>query len=417
MDLKSRYFFYADAAKIALQSITAHKLRTFLTLIGIIIGVASVVVVGASLSGFNTYITTTLTKILGINHFTIWQYASQDRMTEEQWERVARRRKPLYLEDYKWLRDRCESCKEVGALARATVDLERNGRETFGTVIQGVTENMDEIEDKIISEGRFIAAHEVEHSSLVCIIGVDLKEKLFEDLDPLGKTIKISGVPMTVIGVEEKRGTFMGNGLDNHAYIPITTYGRLFGRRQSLVLHGKAESPETLDLATDEARQIIRNRYKLIGNDDDTFGVENTRDINNQVDQFANAVVMVVTPITLLSLIVGGIVVMNIMLVSVTERTFEVGLRKAMGARRSQILMQFLIESSLLSAVGGVLGLLLAAGVSWIVRIATPIPMTITLFYILLSLIVSGGIGVIAGIYPAYKASRLDPIVALSAER
>jgi putative ABC transport system permease protein len=415
--MKSLYSFYADAAKIALQSIMAHKLRTFLTLIGIIIGVASVVVVGASISGFNTYITSTITKILGVNHFMIARFASEGRVTEEQWERMQRRNKRLYLEDYEWLRARCDSCQEVGARAWANVDLERNGHETLGTGIIGVTENMDEIEDKTISEGRFIASYEVEHSSLVCVIGADLKEKLFDGRDPVGKTIKISEVPMTVIGVEEKRGSFMGQELDNHAYIPITTHGRLFGRRQSLQLHGKADNPQALDLAIDEARQIMRNRHKLVGNEDDTFGIVNTRGVNNQIDQFTGAIAMVVTPITLLSLVVGGIVVMNIMLVSVTERTFEVGLRKAVGARRSQILMQFLIESSLLSAVGGVLGLLLAGGISWAIRIATPIPMTITIFYILLSLIVSGGIGMIAGIYPAYKASRLDPIVALSTER
>jgi putative ABC transport system permease protein len=415
--MKSLYSFYADAAKIALQSIMAHKLRTFLTLIGIIIGVASVVVVGASISGFNTYIATTITKIMGANHFFIARFVSQESLTEEQWERMQRRNKRLYLEDYEWLRERCNSCQEVGAQAWATVDLQRNGNETFGTSIQGVTENMDEIGDKTISEGRFIASYEVEHAALVCVIGAALKEKLFDDLDPLGKTVKIRDVPMTVIGVEEKRGSFMGQELDNHAYIPITTHGRLFGRRQSLSLHGKADAPETLDLAIDEARQIMRNRHKVIGNEDDTFGIWDTRTASNNVDQFTSAIAMVVTPITLLSLVVGGIVVMNIMLVSVTERTFEVGLRKAVGARRSQILMQFLIESSLLSAVGGMLGLLLAAGISWAVRIATPVPMTITIFYILLSLIVSGGIGMIAGIYPAYKASRLDPIVALSTER
>ncbi|MBO0797591.1 MAG: ABC transporter permease, partial [Blastocatellia bacterium] len=254
-------------------------------------------------------------------------------------------------------------------------------------------------------------------ASLVCVIGSDLKDKLFDGEDPLGKTLKISEVPMTVVGVEEKRGKFLGQELDNMAYIPITTHGRLFGRRQSVELHGKAENPEALSLAIEEARQIMRNRRKLFGNEDDNFGVVNTQTLNGQIDQFTGAIAMVVTPITLISLVVGGIVVMNIMLVSVTERTFEVGLRKAVGARRNQILAQFLIESSVLSAVGGLLGLLLAAGISWTVRLTTPIPMTITIFYILLSLIVSGGIGMIAGIYPAYKASRLDPIVALSTER
>jgi putative ABC transport system permease protein len=412
--MKHIYSFYADAARIALQSIFAHKLRTFLTLIGIIIGVASVVIVGASINGFNSYIVTAVSKMLGVNHFMIARFAHQGRRTPEQWERALRRNKRLYVVDYEWLRDRCKSCLEVGAQAGASVNLKHNGHETFFTQINGVTANMVLIEDKNIAEGRFIAPHEVDHAALVCVIGAEVKEKLFEGRDPIGQTLKIQNTPMTVIGVEEKRGSFMGQSLDNHLYIPLMTFGRLFGRRQSLQIHGKAAAIETFPSTIEEARMVMRNRHKLIGEEEDTFGIVNTGDLTGQIDQFTGAIALVVTPVTLLSLLVGGIVVMNIMLVSVTERTFEIGLRKAVGAKRRQILVQFLIESSLLAAVGGALGLLLAAGISWVVRVSTPVPMTITIFYVLLSLGVSGGIGLIAGIYPAYKASRLDPIVALN---
>lgn len=412
--MRHLFSFYADAARIALQSIFAHKLRTFLTLIGIIIGVASVVIVGASINGFNNYVLTTVSKMLGVNHFMISRFAHQGRRTPEQWERAMKRNKRLYIEDYEWLRDRCNSCAEVGAQANNSVNLNHNGRETFFTRIQGVTANMDEIEDKTIAEGRFIALHEVERAALVCVIGAEVKEKLFEGRDPVGQTLKIRNTPMTIIGVEEKRGTFMGSSLDNHLYIPILTFGSLFGRRQSLELHGKARDIESFTSTIEEARMVMRNRHKLIGEEEDTFGLVNTGDLTANVNQFTGTIALVVTPITLLSLIVGGIVVMNIMLVSVTERTFEIGLRKAVGARSRQILVQFLIESSLLAAVGGALGLMLASGLSWVVRATTPIPMTITVGYVLLSLLVSGGIGLIAGIYPAFKASRLDPIVALN---
>jgi putative ABC transport system permease protein len=412
--MKHLYSFYADAAKIAIQSIFAHKLRTFLTLIGIIIGVASVVIVGASISGFNTYVVTAVSKMLGVNHFMIARFAFQGRRTPEQWERAQRRNKPLYLGDYEWLRDNCKSCLEVGAQAGNSVNLQHNGHETFFTNIMGVTANMVDIEEKNIAEGRFIAPHEVEHAALVCVIGAEVKEKLFEGRDPIGQTLKIRNTPMTVIGVEEKRGTFMGQSMDNHLYIPLLTFGHLFGRRQSLQLHGKASSIETFPATIEEARMVMRNRHKLIGEEEDTFGLVNTGDLKGSIDQFTGAIALVVTPVTILSLLVGGIVVMNIMLVSVTERTFEIGLRKAVGAKRKQILVQFLIESSLLAAVGGVLGLLLAAGISWAVKASTSFPMTITAGYILLSLSVSGGIGLIAGIYPAFKASRLDPIVALN---
>lgn len=412
--MKRLYYFIADAARLALQSIFAHKLRAFLTLIGIIIGVASVVVVGASINGFNSYVLSTVSKILGVNHFMIARFAHQGEWTDDEWERAQRRNKVLALDDYEWIAARCPTCLAVGAQANWRQNLKHEGREMFGVGILGVTANMVEIEAKTISEGRFLAPHEVERSALVCVIGGDVKEKFFENRDPIGQTLKIREVPMTIIGVEEKRGPFMGQAIDNHVYIPLTTFGKLYGRRQSLQLHGKASDREQFELAIEEARMALRNHHKLVGNEDDDFGVVNTDAVNKQVDSFTGMIALVVTPITLLSLVVGGIVVMNIMLVSVTERTFEIGLRKAVGAKKSQILLQFMIESSFLSAVGGLFGLLLASGISWAVRIATPIPMTITFGYILLSLVVSGGIGMIAGIYPAYKASRLDPIVALA---
>ncbi|QQS48098.1 MAG: ABC transporter permease [Acidobacteriota bacterium] len=412
--MRRLYQYYIETTRLALGSIMAHKLRAFLTLIGIIIGVASVVVVGASINGFNTYVLTTVSKMLGVNHFMISRFAHQGRLSEEEWEKMQRRNKRLYIEDFEWLRTRCRACLDVGAQSDNSMNLKLEGRETFGTRISGVTANMAEIEDKTIDEGRFIAPHEVDHASLVVVIGAEIKEKLFEGRDPIGKTLKLGDTPVRVIGVEQKRGSFFGQSMDNHLYIPLTTFGRIFGRRNGVQLHGKATDSQALTLAIEEARMHMRNRHKLIGNEEDDFGIVNTDQVNNQVDQFTGTIALVVTPITLLSLVVGGIVVMNIMLVSVTERTFEIGLRKAVGAKRGQILVQFLIESSVLSAVGGVFGLLLAAGISWAVSVSTPIPMTITVGYILLSLVVSGGIGMIAGIYPAYRASRLDPIIALT---
>jgi putative ABC transport system permease protein len=406
-------FFY-DAFRLAVQAIFAHKLRAFLTLIGIIIGVASVVVVGASINGFNAYVLTTVSKMLGVNHFMIARIAVSGRLTEEQWERMNKRNKRLYLEDYEWLAEHCSLCSEVGAQANTSLKLEHKGQEVFGTRTLGVTANMGEIENKDVAEGRFLSQNEVEHSALVCVLGMDVREKFFQGQNPIGQELKVNGIPLRIVGVEAKRGSMFGDSLDNNLYLPITTFGHLFGRRQSIQLHGHTDHPEQFQAAMEQARMVMRNRHKLVGNEEDDFGLVNTDEVKGQVNQFTGTIALVVTPITLLSLIVGGIVVMNIMLVSVTERTFEIGLRKAVGARRSQILLQFLIESSLLSSVGGVFGLLLAAGISSLVSATTPIPMVVTAGYILLALVVSGGIGMIAGIYPAFKAARLDPIVALT---
>jgi putative ABC transport system permease protein len=412
--MKSRRTFYLDAARIALQSIFAHKLRAFLTLIGIIIGVASVVVVGAAISGLNTYVVTQISKVLGVNHFMIARMAFQGRLSDEEFERANRRNKNLLWDDYEWIRDNCKECALVGAQAGAQVDLQQDGQEFFGCITFGVTPAMVDIEDKEIVDGRFISPEDLTTSAHVCVLGNDIKEKFFPNVDPMGRNLKVAGIPMRVIGVEKARGSFLGDSVDRHIYIPLTTHGEIFGRRGGMQIHGKGAAPETFQNAIEAARTALRNKHKLKGNDDDDFGLVNTADLNNQIDQFTSTIALVVTPITLISLVVGGIVVMNIMLVSVTERTFEIGLRKAIGATRRQILLQFLIESAILCALGGVLGLLLSMGVSWLISATTPITMTITIVYILLALLFSGGIGIIAGIYPAFKASRLDPIIALT---
>src|SRR5262245_4807015 len=225
--MKSLYF-YIDTARIALQSIFAHKLRTFLTLIGIIIGVASVVVVGASIEGFETYVLERVSKMLGMNHFMIARIAKVGGLSDEEWERMNRRNKRLEWDDYEWLQYQCQTCQEVGAQANNRVDINHDGQQLLGTMVAGVTANLVQIEDKTIAEGRFLLPFEVEHSAMVCVLGMDVREKFFAGIDPIGKTIKVSGMPMRVVGVEEKRGSMFGNSLDNNIYIPLTTYGSIF---------------------------------------------------------------------------------------------------------------------------------------------------------------------------------------------
>ena len=409
------YSFYTDASMIAIKSILEHKLRAFLTLIGIIIGVAAVVVVGASISGLNSYVSTQISKGLGSNHFMISPIRLSGHMDDDAFERANRRNKKLTWEEYLYIKEKCINCSEVGAQMFANADFNENGVEMPSVTINGVTSNFDVIEDKSIIEGRFISANDELTAAKVCVIADDVREKYFPNTSPVGKTIKLRGLPLTIVGLEDKRGQLMGSSFNRAIYIPITLHRQLFGTgTNGLQVHGKGRTPETFEAAIDEAKLLLRNRRGLVGSDEDTFGVVNTKELGSQIDEFTNTIAVVVVPITMIILVVGGIVVMNIMLVSVTERTFEVGLRKALGATQKQILLQFLIESALLCIIGGIIGLMLAAGVTQLITLLAGITMTITIVYVILSVAVSSVIGIIAGLYPAWKAARVDPIVALT---
>lgn len=408
------YSFYYDAFWIALRSILEHKLRALLTLVGIIIGVAAVVVVGASISGLKTYVIDQISKVLGSNHFMITRMANVGQLSEEEWERRNRIFKEVTWEEFEYVRDNCKLCSYVGAQMNGGTDLKEGTIEMPSTRVIGVTSNMYEIEDKQLSSGRFFSEEEVNRTARVAVIGTDVVKRLFEFTDPIGKTIKVRGVPVEIIGVEQERGSLFGQSQDRHLYIPVTLHSQIFNRRNGMAIHGKTIEKEPFLAAIDEAHLLLRNRRQLVGSEESTFSVVNVDEFNSTMDQITGMIAGIVIPITMIILVVGGIVVMNIMLVSVTERTFEVGLRKALGATRNQIMLQFLIESALLCIVGGLLGLVLAIGATQLVGYLLGMTMTITAVYVVMSVGVSSLIGIVAGLYPAWKASRLDPIVALT---
>ncbi len=415
--MKIRASIIGEIIQLALGSIMAHKLRTFLTLLGIIFGVASVMVVTAGLTGSQVYVRDSISKALGSNSFIVARLARFGNVSDDEWERMIKRNKNLKVEDVAFISERCPACAEVTAELSGVQTTYVGALEMQGTTIRGVTANTIYLGNFEVDEGRFFSNQEERGAALVGVIGWELKEKFFPAVDPVGKTFKLANVPLRVVGVMERLGSNFGQSQDNVAYIPISTYRKIFGSRRSIIIRGKAVTRERFDEALDQVRVAMRTRHKLSPEEDDDFGLISTDEINNAVDQFAAAVAVVVIPITLISLLVGGIVIMNIMLVSVTERTFEIGIRKALGARRSDILYQFLIESFVTAALGGAIGLLMAVGVATLVEQGFSFPMEIQLWQMAVSLSVSGGIGIIFGIYPAWKASKLDPIIAMTEGR
>ncbi len=402
-----------EAFKIAVDSIWSHKLRSVLTLLGVIIGVASVVTVGGAIGGLEYYVKDRLVATFGSNTFILARIARIN-ISNEEWEKLIKRNKKLYADDLRAVEERCTDCEAVTPVLQTRADAKVGNKTFYDANVHGVSEDFPKIQELDLDEGRFLANFEVEHARPIAVIGADIREQLFGPVDVVGKEIKVGGESFTVLGVEKRNGSFFGRSLDTNIYIPYTAWLKQYGTRRSIEMRIKAPSAGSMGTTEDAVRVIMRGRHKLRPNQEDDFDILASDAIQESVGQFTGAIAMVVTPITLISLVVGGIVIMNIMLVTVTERTTEVGMRKAVGARRRDIMLQFLIESALLASFGGVFGLLLAYIISKIISSTTPIPMTITVGYILLALVTSGGIGVISGMYPAHKAAKLDPIVALS---
>jgi putative ABC transport system permease protein len=403
-----------EACCIALDSIWNHKLRSVLTLLGIIIAIASVVTVGGAIEGLGAFAWKQLSSTFASNSFLVARIVRASSM--EEFEKKIKNNKPIYVEDMQAVEAKCEGCEAISPMMQGTDNIKRGNRITYDATVSGVSADMPKIQAVDLSQGRFIAGPEVSHASYSAVIGSQISEELFGSVDAMGKLIKIGADDFTVIGIAEARGNMQGRSLDKNVYIPYTTFLKKYGTRQSIAFQVRAPSDATLQSTADEVRQILRGRRKLKPNRDDTFDMLTSSTIQETIGNITGMISAVIIPITAIGLVVGGIVVMNIMLVTVTERTVEVGTRKAVGAKRSDILLQFLVESALLATIGGLLGLGLAKILCMIIESTVGFPMRITLFYVVLSIVTSGGVGMISGIYPAYRASKLSPIVALARE-
>ncbi len=402
-----------EAVRIAVASLWAHKMRSVLTLLGVVIGVMSVIAVVSLVNGLNAYVAEKIFN-LGADVFMI-NRAPSIITNIDQWEASQKRRK-FHFDDYEAVRDNCRSCVAVGG------SLNRMGQVKYGTdylsgaSIIGFTEEMAEINARELSQGRNLIHLDVERANPVCLVGFDVVDKLLPGTDPIGKEIRVDTSSCEVIGVAKKRGSVLGQSQDAFVILPITTYQRMYSSDDSMRVWAKAAGTQNLEATTDEVRQIVRGRRHLRYSDPDDFEVETNGSFLQLWGNISGTFFGVTIGIASISLVVGGIVIMNIMLVSVTERTREIGLRKSLGARRVDIRTQFLIESATIAAIGGVLGVLLGILLAKIVTWTTALPSSVQLWSVLMGLLVATGVGLFFGVYPAAKAARLDPVVALRAD-
>jgi putative ABC transport system permease protein len=406
-----------SAMGLAWDSIRGHKLRSFLTLLGVIIGVASVILVGSAIDGLGLYAEESTAKAFGSESFLIGQVVQPNSKTE--YFDKMRRNKPIKVAEDRYLQSVNGDNTIYSPYRQSTIDVKRENLTSEDTSILGTSSDMADIRDIVVVDGRFFSSTEEQNAGYVAVIGDDLKNNLFPDGgSTLGRTFKIQDLDFTVVGVTERLGSSFGRSQDNSAYIPVTTFNRLFGPGQSISIFGRPKkgSGYSMNQSLDLTRVALRTRFHQKPGEADRFDFLTPDAIRGFIDSLLSMVAAVVVPITMISLVVGGIVIMNIMLVSVTERTREIGIRKALGARRFDIMLQILIESVIMAGAGGAIGVGIGAVLTSILTVAFGVTLRVTWFYVLLSVLVSGAVGVASGWYPASKASKLDPIVALRAE-
>jgi len=404
-----------EAIRVALQSLWANKLRSILTLLGVVIGVGAVIAVLTFVSGINRYIAEKVFN-LGADVFIINKHSSVitniDQLIEGE------KRKDLELEDYYAVVEGCSRCTDLGAMVTNLAGEIKYGQQSIqNTFVRGLTPSMPAILNMDLNIGRPINDADVNNHAEVAVIGTDLVDNLFPGEDPIDKEIRVKGQPYRVIGVGKKQGTTLGQSRDNYVLIPITAYLKQYGRHNSIIICGKADGVGSqLDAAMDEARVILRARRHDAPGAVDSFAIETNENFLSLWQNLTQTFFIAMIAIAATSLVVGGIVIMNIMLVAVTERTREIGIRKALGARRHDVRLQFLIESGTVALVGGFFGVVGGIVLAKTVTVIIGMPSSVPLWAVLAALIVSSSVGLFFGVYPASRAAKLDPITALRFE-
>jgi putative ABC transport system permease protein len=405
---------FLESIRLALASIRANKLRSFLTLIGVIFGVVAVVGVASVIEGVFKYVNTAVTNDLGANTVVLDKFGMIT--SYEEFIEAPCRNRDITLDDYRYLQERATLAQAIGAQGQANAEAKVGGKQMPSIIMRGVTASQSRIDTTQVESGRYINGADEKHSRYVALIGYAVADELFGGAPAVGREIKIDGLPFEVIGVAEEAGSVFGQSQDEFAVIPLTTFQKIWGARISLSVSLRGNDKVGLQDLQDQARMLMRARRRLGYRDKDTFGLTTADAVNSFLKNLLATIVAVALGVTSISLVVGGIVVMNIMLVAVTERTREIGLRKSVGARRKDILWQFLVESTVLAGCGGIIGLLLAYLTKWILVTYTSVPASVPFWAVAAALLVSSGVGIVFGIYPAWKAARLDPVEAMRAE-
>jgi len=407
---------FAEAAAVAASSLLSSKLRSFLTLLGIILATTTLIAVMSVIHGMDVYVAENVSN-MGVDGFRVLRMAFVGNFDPKKYLEYLRKNPELSIEEFEFVRSKAKLIRDIGLASGRRASVTFGKEEIKEVYVQGVTANFGVITNVQPAMGRFLTDTEDRRRMYVAFIGNDLKERFFGAIDPIGKTIQIEGRPFEVIGVAKAQGSVFGQSRDNFVMMPAQTYFKIYGSRRGLSYVALAIDRAHLMQAQDEMRMLLRAWRHLRPGADDNFAILSSDSLVQAWDTMTGAIAAAAIAVVSVFMVVGGVVIMNIMLAVVSERTHEIGIRKSVGARRRDILNQFLVESSMLAASGGLIGVIFAWLVTLAVKAFTPVPMSMPVSAVVTAVVLSATVGLFFGIYPASRASKMDPIEALRVDR
>ena len=405
-----------NALRIAVDTLWANKLRSSLTVLGIVIGIAAVVLVGAAVEALREYAITTTAQAFGSNTFLISQVASAGTLSRKELADKLRKNPEIYRREAEALGRLVSGVTRTAATLQAVADVKSGNKTFLAASITGTNASLEAIKNIQLSAGRFFSEEENRRARKVAVVGRDIVDELFPSLDPLGHEVRIEGESFEIIGVQEKEGSSFGSSQDRYVWIPLLAFEKTWGNRRSVVVFAQPRDAANYELAREETRAAFRRLRGLRPGEADNFDIMTPDASRSFLGRLTDMIAVIIIPISSVAVFVAGIVVMNMMLVSVTERTREIGIRKSMGARRSDILTQILFESTLLTVAGGGFGVSLSYAGTIALSRALGAVVGMPLAYVLLAVCLAVVVGLAAGLYPAYLASQMQPVEALRAE-